>query len=443
MSANTNPIKRCAIYTRKSSEEGLEQEFNSLDAQWEACAAYIASHKHQGWVRMDDRFEDGGFSGGNTDRPGLKKLMEAVERNEVDIIVFYKLDRFSRSTWDFARLASMLEKHNVSFVSVTQPFQTADSMGRLNINMLMTFAQFEREVTSERVRDKFAQSKKKGLWMGGRVPFGYDIQDRKLVVNRGEKKVLQIIFETFIATQSLTETCYRINDMGFRTKLYRRKDGSTFGGMPYEKSTLRKLLHNKMYLGLIHHRGEWYAGQHAPVIEQETWDAIQEIFNSNRANRQAESRWRHSPAFLRGLVFGPDGIALVPTSGRRRGKRYRYYTSNTALKKGYREKNFPPLPAEPLEQLVLQELGRLLNQPSLLLQIFQKSKEQEPDLNYEQVVEGLNVLNTIWAELFSNEQQRLAQLLIKRIDIKETGIHIHLHKDNLPEITAEMTGATV
>ena len=315
-------------------------------------------------------------------------------------------------------------------------------MGRLTLHMLLSFAQFEREITGERIRDKFAESKKKGMWMGGRVPYGYDVRDRKLVVNRGEKKALEIIFETFITTRSLTETCYRINDMGFRTKLYRRKDGSLFGGQPYQKSTLRKLLNNKMYLGLVHHQGEWYTGQHTPVLDQTVWDKTQAIFNTNRANRCTESRWRHSPAFLRGLVFGPDGIALVPTSGRRRGKRYRYYTSNTALKKGYREKSFPPLPAEPLEQLVLQEISRLLNQPSLLLQIFQKGKEEEPELNYEQVVEELQTLNIIWAELFTNEQQRLAQLLIKRIDIQETSIDIHLYKNNLPEMTDEMTGAT-
>ncbi|WP_196221278.1 recombinase family protein [Sansalvadorimonas verongulae] len=440
---NREPTQRCAIYTRKSSEEGLEQEFNSLNAQWEACAAYIASQKHQGWVLVDERFEDGGFSGGNIERPGLNKLMDAVRRDEIDIIVFYKLDRFSRSTIDFAALLGVLEKHDVSFVSVTQPFQTADSMGRLNMNMLMTFAQFEREVTSERIRDKFAQSKMKGMWMGGRVPYGYDVEDRKLVVNPGETQVVNIIFETFVETRSLTETCYRVNDMGFRTKLYRHKDGSTMGGMSYTKSTLRKMLTNKIYLGLIHHKGQWYPGQHKAIINRNLWETVEKIFASNRFSRRTDSCRRNSPAFLRGLLFGPDGIALVPTSARRRGKRYRYYTSNTALKQGYREKIIPPLPAEPLEQLVIQEVGQLLKSPSLLLKVFKTGQELAPSLKYDQVVNAFGTLDQIWVELFPNEQQRLAQLLIKRINVSGEGVHIHFHGDHLPEIMHEMSGEPV
>ena len=367
MSANTNnPMKRCAIYTRKSSEEGLEQEFNSLDAQWEAGVAYILSQKHQGWQLVEDRFEDGGFSGGNIDRPGLKRLMAAVERDEIDIIIVYKVDRLTRSISDFARLVGVLDEHNTSFISVTQPLNTTDSMGRLTLHMLLSFAQFEREITSERIRDKFAESKKKGMWMGGAVPLGYEVKDRKLVINRGERKVVQIIFETFIETQSLTETCYRVNDMGFRTKRYPKKDGSAWGGKSFTKSTLRRMLQNKVYLGLIHHKGDWYQGQHTALLDQSLWESVEAVFNTNRSLRRTESRWRHSPAFLRGLLFGPDGIALVPTSGRRRGKRYRYYTSNTACKKGYRENPMPSLPAEPLEQHVLQEIARLLHQPELI-----------------------------------------------------------------------------
>ena len=255
MSVNTNPMKRCAIYTRKSSEEGLEQEFNSLDAQWEAGVAYILSQKHQGWQLVEDRFEDGGFSGGNIDRPGLKRLMAAVERDEIDIIIVYKVDRLTRSISDFARLVGVLDEHNTSFISVTQPLNTTDSMGRLTLHMLLSFAQFEREITSERIRDKFAESKKKGMWMGGAVPLGYEVKDRKLVINRGERKVVQIIFETFIETQSLTETCYRVNDMGFRTKRYPKKDGSAWGGKSFTKSTLRRMLQNKVFVGLIHHKG--------------------------------------------------------------------------------------------------------------------------------------------------------------------------------------------
>ena len=441
MSTNTSPMKRCAIYTRKSSEEGLEQEFNSLDAQWEAGVAYVLSQKHQGWQLVDERFEDGGFSGGNIERPGLKRLMAAVERDEIDIIIVYKVDRLTRSISDFARLVGVLDEHNTSFISVTQPLNTTDSMGRLTLHMLLSFAQFEREITSERIRDKFAESKKKGLWMGGAVPLGYEVKDRKLMVNRGEKKVVQIIFETFIETRSLTETCYRINDMGFRTKRYPKKDGSAWGGKPFAKSTLRRLLQNKIYLGLIHHKGDWYTGQHTAILDQELWDQAEAVFNTNRSLRRTESRWRHSPAFLRGLLFGPDGIALVPTSGRRRGKRYLYYTSNTACKKGYRENPLPPLPAEPLEQAIIQEVEQLINQPSLLMQVFQHSQETEDEITYEQTVEALNTLKSIWQELFPNEQQRIAQLLIDRIDVQENNLRIRFHTGGVPEITEDLQGA--
>ena len=279
--------------------------------------------------------------------------------------------------------------------------------------------------------------------MGGAVPLGYEVSDRKLVVHRGEKRIVNIIFETFIETCSLTETCYRVNDMGFRTKLYLRANDSTYGGKPFQKSTLRKLLRNKIYLGLIHQKGEWYPGRHTAIVQQALWDQAEAIFASNQNDRRTESRWRHSPAFLRGLLFGPDGKALTPTSGRRRGKRYRYYTCSTALKSGYREKLLPPLPAEPLEQLVIQEVEHLIKQPNLLMQIFQHSQTLENDITYEQTIEALHTLKTIWQELFPNEQQRIAQLLVERITVQDSNLSIRFHTKWLPEVTEGLTGDTV
>ncbi len=439
---STQPIKRCAIYTRKSSEEGLEQEFNSLDAQWEAGAAYVTSQKHQGWMLVDERFEDGGYSGGNIERPGLKRLMAAVERDEIDIIIVYKVDRLTRSISDFARLVAILDEHQVSFISVTQPLNTADSMGRLTLHMLLSFAQFEREITGERIRDKIAKSKRKGMWMGGQVPLGYNAINRKLEVNPGEKNVVRIIFETFIETRSVSETCYRINDMGFRTKVYKRRDGSYWGGRRYCRATMEKLLKNKIYIGLIHHKGEWFKGQHQAILEQAVWEKAEAIFTYNRENRRVEFRRQYNPAMLKGLIYGPDGKALTPTTGIRRGKRYRYYTSNTALREGYRQKIIPPLPAIPLEELVLHEVGTLLNKPDLIMQVYVRGKEMKPELSYDATSEALQNLKTIWQELFPTEQQRIARLLIQRIDVQENGLRIRFHCAGLLCITQDMKWRT-
>ena len=436
---STTPMKRCAIYTRKSSDEGLEQAFNSLDAQWEAGAAYIMSQKHLGWVLVDQRFDDGGFSGGNIERPALKKLMAAVERDEIDIIVVYKVDRLTRSLTDFAKLVGILDEHNVSFISVTQPLNTTDSMGRLTLHMLLSFAQFEREITGERIRDKFAESKKKGIWMGGQVPLGYEVKNRKLVVHPGEKAMVQLIFKTFIETKSLSETSYRINDMGLRTKRYLRKDGSIWGGRRFIRNTVLKLLKNQVYLGLIHHKGVWYQGQHDAILDQETWDKAQAIFKVQGKQRRSDSMRMRSPAFLRGLLFGPDGIALVPTSSQRRGKRYRFYTSNTGIKQGYRESPIPPLPAQPLEAIIIGEIQNLLDQPQFLMEIFASATKQASDLTLAETASALKAFSTIWAELFPYEQQRIVQLLIERIDIKLDGIRIRFMTDGLQSFASEIT----
>jgi len=438
--SNTQPMKRCAIYTRKSCEEGLEQEFNSLDAQWEAGAAYVMSQKHQGWVLVDERFEDGGYSGGNIERPGLKRLVAAVERDEIDIIIVYKVDRLTRSISDFARLVDVLDAHKVSFISVTQPLNTTDSMGRLTLHMLLSFAQFEREITSERIRDKIAESKKKGMWMGGQVPLGYNTRDRKLVVNLGEKEVVRQIFETFIETRSISGTCYRINEMGFRTKVYKRRDGSFWGGRRYGRATLDKILKNRIYLGLIHHKGEWFPGKHDAIIDQSLWDKAEAIYTQYKENRRSEYRRNYQPAVLKGLIYGPDGRALTPASGLRRGKRFRYYTSSTAIKEGYKYKIIPPLPAEQLERQVIQEVERLLVNPELILQVYAQGKNLEPEISHDATREALHNLQTIWKELFPPEQQRIVRLLIQRIDVTKDSLRIRFHCAGLPSITRGMSG---
>src|SRR5210317_974429 len=246
---------RCAIYTRKSSEEGLEQDFNSLDAQREACEAYVKSQAELGWQVIQDRFDDGGISGGTLERPALKRLLQALEAKRIDIIVIYKIDRLTRSLTDFAKLAERFDELNVSFVSVTQQFNTATSMGRLMLNVLLSFAQYERELTGERIRDKFDASCKKGMWMGGYIPIGYDLKDRRLIINEDEAKIIRILFKTFIETTSVTDTFRELNNLGFKTKTWIASSGKIHKGQRFNKASVRRILTNELYIGKINHKG--------------------------------------------------------------------------------------------------------------------------------------------------------------------------------------------
>ncbi|MBX6323374.1 MAG: recombinase family protein, partial [Rhodospirillaceae bacterium] len=312
----TRPARklRCAVYTRKSTEEGLEQAFNSLDAQREACEAYIVSQKAEGWVLVPDRYDDGGYSGGTLERPALKRLLADIEAGRVDVVVVYKIDRLSRSLMDFARLVEVFDRHSVTFVSVTQSFNTTTSMGRLTLNVLLSFAQFEREVIGERIRDKFAASRRKGLWMGGHPPLGYDVRDRKLVVNEAEAARVRMIFERFVRTGSATVLAKALAAEEVRTKR----------GRPFSKNDLYRLLTNRVYLGEAVHKGVAYPGEHQAIIGRSLWERAQEILRQSPRSRAARTR-AQTPALLKGLIYGPTGCAMTPNHTRRRGRLYRYY----------------------------------------------------------------------------------------------------------------------
>src|SRR5216110_3061289 len=273
--------KRCAIYTRKSSEEGLEQEFNSLQAQSEACEAYILSQRHEGWVLARTRYDDGGFSGGNMERPALQRLLADIQGGRIDIIVVYKVDRLTRSLADFARLVEIFDAQGASFVSVTQQFNTTSSMGRLTLNVLLSFAQFEREVTGERIRDKIAASKKKGMWMGGTVPLGYDVKERKLVVNPKYARIVQEIFTQYLRLECVAALKRYLDERRMRTAARISSAGRTYGGRPYSRGALYKLLKNQIYIGRIVHRGESYPGQQQVIIEPEIWTQVSALRASN------------------------------------------------------------------------------------------------------------------------------------------------------------------
>jgi site-specific DNA recombinase len=344
---------RCAIYTRKSTDEGLEQAFNSLDAQREACAAFIQSQKHEGWLVLPALYDDGGYSGGSLERPALKRLLADIEAGQIDVVVVYKVDRLTRALSDFAKLVDIFDRCGVSFVSITQQFNTTTSMGRLTLNVLLSFAQFEREVIGERVRDKIAASKKKGLWMGGMPPLGYDVKDRKLVVNSSEARIVGDIYQHYLALKSVRSLADDLAADGIRSKCRIRPDGTEYGGHKLSRGALYLMLQNRIYRGEITHQGQSYPGDHPAIIEQPLWDQVQAALATNRIERTSGVRTKH-PSLLTGLLFDDKGGRLTPTYATKKGTRYRYYVS-TGLVTGAKtnRSNGVRLPASDLERNIL------------------------------------------------------------------------------------------
>lgn len=348
---------RCVIYTRKSTEDGLEQDFNSLDAQREACAAYILSQTHEGWEGTSELYDDGGFSGGSMERPGLKQLLQDVIAGKVDVIVVYKVDRLARSLVDFAKIVNILDEHDASFVSVTQSFNTTTSMGRLTLNVLLSFAQFEREVTGERIRDKIAASKKKDMWMGGPVPLGYEFGDRKLVVNRQEAETVRHLFRRYTELQSVPQLVDELAAQGYRTKIRTYKDGRQIGGVAFRTGALSQLLKNPIYTGKVRHKDKIYDGEHEAIIDQPLFDEVQSIFASNRRDNALGKKSRN-PSLLSGLITDPDGRPMTPTHACNGSKRFRYYV--TRLEPGDDKNPVWRLPSGEIERLAIDKLARAI-----------------------------------------------------------------------------------
>ncbi|MEP2235992.1 MAG: recombinase family protein [Marinomonas sp.] len=349
---------RCAVYTRKSTEDGLEQEFNSLHAQREACEAYILSQRHEGWTLVERPYDDGGFSGGSMHRPGLLALLEAVEAGLVDVIVVYKVDRLTRSVTDFAKIVERLDAKEASFVSVTQAFNTKTSMGRLTLNVLLSFAQFEREVTGERIRDKIAAPKKKGLWMGGPVPLGYEVIDRKLVLVPEEAERVRTIMRRYVASHSANELIAQLEAEGIRTKIQRRTSGPHRGGIPFQRGSLFHLLKNPIYCGKIVHKGTAHEGEHQPIVDDELWNTVQARL-SEKAPPRKRSKNDPQAALLRGLLTDSQGRPMVPTYATKGSRRYAYYETRKDLTRP----NDPPatrIGQGQLERHIIVELTALL-----------------------------------------------------------------------------------
>ena len=421
---------RCAVYTRKSTEEGLEQAFNSLDAQREACEAYIASQRAEGWMLVHDRYDDGGVSGGTLDRPALKRLLADIEAGLVAVVVVYKIDRLSRSLMDFARLVETFDQHEVTFVSVTQSFNTTTSMGRLTLNILLSFAQFEREVIGERVRDKIAASRARGMWMGGPVPLGYRVEHRKLVVDAAGAATVRRVFEGFAELGSATRLLLLLRAEGLVTRT----------GRPFDKGAVYKLLVNRTYLGEAVHKGRAYPGEHAGIIPRDLWDRVHAILAESPRARAARNRDR-PPALLKGLIFGTDGRALSPTHSRKRGRLYRYYVSQAVLQGGAvaNDSAVRRLPAGEIEGLVLGQVRALLRQPEVVVGTWRAARAEAPDLTEAEVREALGRLDPLWDELFPGEQERIVRLLVERVTVTDTGAEIRLNLEGLTGLARDMT----
>ncbi len=422
------PKVKCAIYTRKSSDEGLEMEFNSLDAQRESCEAYIVSQKSEGWFLVSDRYDDGGFSGGSLERPALKRLMDDIEAGKVNVVVVYKLDRLTRSLMDFAKLVESFDRRQVTFVSVTQSFNTTTSMGRLTLNVLLSFAQFEREIAAERIRDKFAASKRRGIWMGGHLPLGYEVRDRKLWIVPDEAATVRSIFLQFAEGGSATQMVKTLAEAGAKGK----------NGRPMDKGYIYRILSNRIYLGEIVMGQESFPGEHEAIIDRATWDKVHRILSSNAPQEKSANRVQ-SPAILKGIVLCHHcNRAMSPTFTRKNGRLYRYYTCQTAAKNGYDACPSRTVPAGEIEAVVVGQVRTMLRTPEMIVKAWRAGDGQDGGIQERDVADALQRLDPVWEELFPVEQQRLVQLLVARVYVAKRDVQVHLRAEGLGTLAREL-----
>ena len=423
------PVRRCAIYVRKSSEEGLDMSYNSLAAQADACTAYIASQRHEGWTKLPRVYEDGGYSGGNINRPGLQELLADVGAGKIDIIVVYKIDRLTRSLTDFAKLNEVLDKNNVSFVAVTQQFNTSTSMGRLTLNVLLSFAQFEREVSGERIRDKVAASKKKGMWMGGPVPLGYAVKDRNLVIVSDEAEIVRKMFARYLEIRSVQLLQRELEQQGVRSRVRLLQDGRNLGGAVLGRGAISHMLKNPLYAGLIRYRDQLHAGLHEAIVDRELFDKVQNALTDTGPGDEARSK-RASPAMLKGLIFDADGNRLQPTHCVKRGLRYHYYTSAKRLRDAKEDPIGIRVPAGDLERTVTTAIAARLKD-KLLVQAWLKPRVQIAELtrHHESLASLISAMSPGEPTVHS-----IVRSLVARITASRTAIRIALSDDGLQKI---------
>ncbi len=418
----TDVRKRCAVYTRKSTEEGLGQDFNSLDAQREACAAYVLSQKHEGWELVGTAYDDGGFSGGTMNRPALQQLLADIEAGRIDTIIVYKVDRLTRSLADFAKIVEILDGKAASFVSVTQAFNTTTSMGRLTLNVLLSFAQFEREVTGERIRDKIAASKQKGMWMGGLPPLGYDVVERKLVVNASEARSVRTIFTQYVETRSVAGLIARLQTHGITSKVRSYENGQTSGGRAMSRGALYALLKNRIYRGEATHKGRVYEGEHDAIIDQGLFDTAQAILMQNRHDRRL-GRTAKAPSLLAGLVHDRHDRPMTASHAQKGVRRYRYYVTGSDVGAASPEPA-QRIPARDLEAIVIARVRAFLDDANAIADAVEPEQLQGALAHAER-------RSRMLASGRPTEQREAVLDLIERVTIKSDGVAIALQSSTL------------
>jgi site-specific DNA recombinase len=431
----------CAIYTRKSTDEGLEQNFNSLDAQRAACENYIASQKSEGWLLLNAEYDDGGYSGGNTERPGLKRLLDDVRAGLVDIIVVYKIDRLSRSLTDFAKLVELFDEHKVTFVSVTQAFNTTTSMGRLTLNILLSFAQFERELAGERVRDKIAASRQRGIWMGGMPPLGYDVVERKLVPNPIEAQLVREMFTRFAAVPSMATLAKDLRARGVTSKSWTTAKGVHRPGKLIDKGYIYKIFNNPVYIGVAAYKGQHFPGEHEAIVDRRLWDEVHAILQSGGTLSKGPRSRGSAPALLRGLLFSEQGRAFTPGWTVKGQKRYHYYINTDAIKLGSHACDVRRMAAGEIEGVVAGELRRALRSPEVLAHAVREVTTLRPQISEADAIQALQSVDEVWDQLFPVEQARITHTLIDRIIVFPDRISINWKTHGMPKLLRDVITA--
>lgn len=490
------PYIRCAIYTRKSTDEGLEQEFNSLDAQREACEAYAMSQRHEGWIVLSNMYDDGGFTGANMERPALRRLMSDIEAGLVDLVLVYKVDRLSRSLLDFTKIIELFEQRGVSFVSITQSFNTSTAMGKLVLNILLSFAEFERAIIAERVRDKIAASKRKGKFMGGTPVLGYDanLETHKLMINPAEAKVVRHIFRRFTEVGSGQTIAKELNAKGVTTKSWTTREGKFRPGKPWNGPAIYRIISNSIYIGKTKHKDKVYPGEHEAIVTQALWDKAHTVIQHDRGVGRKISE--KAPALLKGIIrCGHCDHSMYPTYTTRKSKTYRYYLCVKASKNGYDSCPVKTVAAGEIEDAVIGQLRAIFRSPEMIAQTCVAAKQLQAEeiqrlqtekadtemrlagmnmnsnenhssrrveqvhqqletitrkLDYLQsnavtqndVIASLIKLDPVWEELFPLEQRRIVHLLVERVSVTTDGIDVRIHANGLHSLIQELKDTT-